>query len=73
MEKLVPGSLSISQHKIEHISGSLTCYKVRFIVCPSRGLPKYIKTMVLTTFILFKAFLRNKKRSETSLPASFSP
>ena len=36
---------------IEHISGStvLNVIKIVFIACPSRGLPKYIKTEVLTT------------------------
>ena len=37
--------------KIKHISGStvLSVIKFVFIVCPSRVLPKYIKTKVLTT------------------------
>ena len=44
-----------------------------FIVCPSWGLPKYIKTKVLTTcFYLMSNFFRNKKRSGTSLPALVS-
>ena len=33
------------------------------IVCPSPGLPKYIKTKVLTiTLTLYKAFLKKTKR-----------
>ena len=44
-------------------------YKVFFIVCPTRSLPKYIKTKVLTTcFYLIQSFLKSKKKSETNLP-----
>ena len=38
-----------------------------FIGCPSRGLPKYIKTKFLIT-----CFYLIKKRSGTSLPVTFS-
>ena len=44
-----------------------------FIACSSRSLPKYTKIKMLPTgFYLNKAFLKCKKRSGTSLPASFS-
>ena len=41
--------------KIEHISGSAVgnIIKFVFILCPSRGLPNYIKTKVLTTCFYF--------------------
>ena len=42
--------------------------KFVFIVCPSRKLPKYIETKVLTT----RFYLIKKKRSGTRFPASFS-
>ena len=45
------------------------------IACPSGGLPKHIKTKLLTTCLnLCKAFVKvflKKKRSRTSLPSSF--
>ena len=58
---------------MEHISGStvLNILRFAFIASPSRDLPKYIKTKLLTTcFYLYKALLSNKKRTETRLPAS---
>ena len=45
-------------------------YSFVFIVCPSQGLTRHIKTKVLTTFTSCKAFQQNK--SGTSLPASLS-
>ena len=43
-----------------------------FVVCPSRGLPNYIKTKYFPfAFTLNKTFLKSKKRSATGLPASF--
>ena len=54
---------------------SLKFCRVCFTACPSRGLSKCIKVNVLNTYFYFtshKAFLKNKKRSEASLPASFS-
>ena len=71
VEKLFPDSCP---NPIEHISGS-TCWKVIqfvFVVCPSHGPPKYIKTKRLTTSFYLKAFLKNKERSGPSVPASFS-
>ena len=44
-----------------------------FIVWQSWGIPKYIETKVLTTcFYFISNFWKNKKRSGTCLPASFS-
>ena len=52
---------------------SLKCCTFVLILCSSRGPSKYIKTNDLTTFvILYKAFMKNKKRFATSLLASFS-
>ena len=48
---------------------SLNFRRFVFIVCPSRGLLKYIETRFWTfTFTSYKAFWKNYKRSETSLP-----
>ena len=48
--------------KIEHNSGSTVGNFIQFvvIVSPSRGLPKYIETKMLTT-CSYKAFSKNKK------------
>ena len=57
------------------ISGSTfwNVVKLFFIVCPSQGLPKYVKTKVLATcFYLIQSFLKNKKNSGTGIPTSFS-
>ena len=44
-----------------------------FIVCPSGGLPKYIKIKMLTTcFYLKLSFFKKQKRCRTCLPTSFS-
>ena len=67
---------------IEHISGSTAGNVFRFfvIICLSPGLPKYIKTYILyqnierfwpLTFTSYKAFIKDKKRSGTSLPTLF--
>ena len=49
MEKLVPGLLT--KKKNEHVFRSAVGNVIQFvfIVCPSRGLPKYVKTKVLNT------------------------
>ena len=60
--------------KIEHISGSTIWIVIKFvfIICPSRGLLKYIKTEVLTTyFYLIKSFSKMKKWSGTGAPTPF--
>ena len=63
--------------KIEHIFGLTIWNNIQFIfnLCPNWGLPKYVKIKVLTTYFdLQKSFFFfEKKRSGTSLPASFSP
>ena len=50
--------------------------KVLYIFCfyylPSRGLSKLIETKLQTTCIYLKSFIKNKNRSDTCLPASFS-
>ena len=52
---------------------SLKFYTVCFYCNPSWGLSKYIGTKLQTTCIyLIKTFLKNKKRSGTILPVSFS-
>ena len=41
---------------------NLKCYKFVFILCPSQGPPKYVKSNVLTTcFNLIYSFLKSKK------------
>ena len=47
-------------------------YGFVFIACLSRGLLKHIETKVLTTFTSYKAFLKNKKKSGSSLLASYT-
>ena len=54
-------------YKISKLSISMDCFIV--FLCSSQDLPKYIKIKVLTlAFSLYKAFLKNKKRSGTSSP-----
>ena len=69
LDKLVPGPFI--KIKIEHNSRSTfwNVTKFVFIVCPSRGPPKYIKTKVLTAcFYFVQTFL---KKFGTSLPTTF--
>ena len=71
-EKLVPDPFI--KIKIEHISGSTTWNVIKFVFIVCWDLPKYIKTIVLTSCFhhnLYKAFEKTKKRSWTSLPTSF--
>ena len=61
--------------KIEHISGSIvqSFTKFAFIVCQVEGCRNILKLSCSPfAFTSYKAFLKNKKRSETSLPAAFS-
>ena len=61
--------------KTEHISSSIVWNSVKFafIVCPSQWLLNILKLMYWQlTFTICKAYLKNKKRSGTSLPVSFS-
>ena len=63
------------KNQIWAISGSTvwTYMQFVFIVFPSRRLTKYIETKVLTTrFYSIWSFFKNKKRSRSSLLASFS-
>ena len=66
VEELVPDPFI--KIKIEYISESVVWNIIQFvfIVFQSEGLPKYIKTKVLTTdhFTLYKAFLRKKNSLE---------
>ena len=50
--------------KIEHTSGSTVWNVVQFvfIACPSRGLPKYVKTKLLTTCFYLKNFFKKKQK-----------
>ena len=59
VEKLVLDPFIKKKIKIEHTS-RLPVWNV-FIVCPSRGLPKHVKTKVLTTCSCHKAFLKPKR------------
>ena len=61
--------------KNKHISWSAVWNVVKFvfIVCSSRGLPKYILTKVLITwFYLIWSFFNNKRKPGTSFPDSLS-
>ena len=72
VEKLV--SYFFLKIKIEQICESTVWNFIQnaFIVCPIRGPPNYIETNVLTGALAwFEAFLKNKRRSGTSLPAPF--
>ena len=52
---------------------SLKYYRICSYCMPSWGLSKYIETKLKTIcFYLIESFLKNKKRSVTSLPALFS-
>ena len=67
----MPDSFKIIKN--QQISGSTVWNFINFIVCSSRGLPRYIKTqMLITYFHVSKRFLENKTMSGTSLPVSFS-
>ena len=64
--------------EIELISGLKLKLSLKFLTLlyciPSWGLSKCIKTKLHTTcfYLIYKAVLKNKKRSATSLPISFS-
>ena len=70
VEKLIPNLFLKIQ--IEHIFGSTfwNFIQLVLIACLSRGLPKYIKTKVLTIrFYVIGSFSKSKKKSGTNLPA----
>ena len=60
--------------KIEHIPGSTVQIFIQFVLIVWQ-VEGYLKILKLTfrslAFTLYKAFLKNKKRSGTSLPGSF--
>ena len=61
--------------RIGHFSRSTVWNVLQFslTVCPTGGLPKYIKTKVLTTcFDFTQSFSKKQKEVGPSLPASFS-
>ena len=61
------------KNQIDNISGSTfwNVIKFVFLVYPSRGRPKYIKTTVPTPCFYFKLFLKKKKSSGTNLLSHF--
>ena len=60
-----------TSHKL--FSKKQNCIQFVFMLCPSRGLPKYIETKLLTSgFYLIIRFSRNKKKSWDSVSCSFS-
>ena len=66
MEKLVPYPFIKNQNWAYLWINNLKCYKC--LVCSSRGLPKYIKTKMLTTsFYLIESFFK-KIRELVSFP-----
>ena len=71
VEKLFP-DLFLKKSKL-NLSGSIVESVIQFVYyIPNWGLSKYIKTCRPLAFTSYKAFLKNKKMSRTSLPASFS-
>ena len=70
----IPRSFS-QKIRFEHISGSIFKGFIYFvsIVCQVEDYRKWLKlSRKPFAFTSYKAFIKNKKRSETSLPASFS-
>ena len=73
VEKLFPDPFLKNQNWANLCVNSLKFYSVCFYCMLSWGLSKYIEINCKPlTFTSHKAFLKNKKRSGTSLPASFS-
>ena len=69
VQKLVPDPFL--EIKIKHISGSID--SVYFIVYEAEGYQNILKLgCIPLAFTLFEAFLKNKKRSGTSLSTVFS-
>ena len=71
VEKLAPDLFRKSQYWAYLWTHTLKFHAVCFIVCPNRWLAKIVETKMLTSFF-YKGFLKNKKRSGTSLPDLFS-
>ena len=72
VEELFPDPFPKNQNWVYLMINSLKFYTVCFYFMPSWELSKDIETRFQTTFALYKAFFEHKKRSETSLSASFS-
>ena len=73
VEKLFPALLQ--NVKIDHISGSIidSFTQFVFIVCQVEGYRNMLKLSDRPiAFTSYKEFLKNKKRSGTGFPASFS-
>ena len=71
VEKLVPYRFIKIWAKLISGSEAWNVIKFVFVVCPNWGLPNYSKFKVFVTCFHFKAFVKIKKRSKTSLPVSF--
>ena len=68
VKKLVPDPFLKYQNWVYLQINNLNFYTVCFFVCPSRGLPKYVKTKVLNVCLyLFIKLFWKKIRSWTSL------
>ena len=73
VNKLIPDHFL--KIKMKHITGSIveSFIQLVFIDCHVEGYLKILKISYKPLdFTSYKAFLKNKKRSGTSLPASFS-
>ena len=71
VEKLFPEPFLKSQHWADLWINSLKFYTVCFYFMPSWGLSEYIETK-LVFHTSYKDFLKNKKKSGTSIPVTFS-
>ena len=72
MEKLVPDPFLKNRNWAYLWIISLKFYTVYFYCIPTRWLSKYIETKLQTTcFYSYKAFLKSKTKSGTSLSVSF--
>ena len=69
MEELFPGPFLKNQNWAHLWINSLKFYTVCFPWMSSWGLSQWCRPVAFTSY---KAFFKNKKRSGTSLPASFS-
>ena len=73
VEKLFPDPFLKNQNWVYLRINSLKFYEVCFYFILIWGLSKYSESKLhITCFILYKAFLKSKKSSGTSLPAWFS-
>ena len=73
LEKLFQDTFPRNQKWAYLLINSLMFYRICFYCISSWGLSKYIESKLQNTFFYLEySFLKNKKRSGTSLPASFS-